>query len=198
MKSTNHAFELCRDLEGFPDGETYDAILNKFPGHLELWLSLIPPDSARFPSEVWFWASLDRVKQFDLLCTDVQWVVCSRRLLEALRAVGPFPHAAIPAHFREVDQGDDATLEGDFFVLVITEPTDALDYDACEFAYEDDGAVDWVEAWAFKQPPSGLPPVFKVAEDKGPLLVSAPAAAVITKGPFAGIELVPQHRIGGL
>ncbi len=189
------AFELFADFSEVSD-ETHDAVLATFPGHEELWLQTIPPQTAKLPDEVWFWASLERARHLDFLRTDVGWVVCSRRMLESLRKVGTFPHQAIPAHLREADQDRDGTLEGEFVVLAVTQATDALDLQASDLARRADGSIRWVRKWAFKKPPGGLPPVFRVNEDESRLLISQAAKTALETAGFKGIEIKPRNRIG--
>jgi hypothetical protein len=195
-KSEPKAFELRVDLTDVEE-ESYDAILGN-PEDRSLLLEAIPLDATDLPNEVWFWASLNRVKDLDLVHNDVGWKICSRRLLEALEAIGPFPHRAIPVHFKEAREGLTGTLEDQFVVLVITEATDAVDMERSKVEYDEDGSVLFVKKWHFRAPRGGLPPVFKVELHSGLFLLSETAAQALKKRKFKGVTITPQEKIGHL
>jgi hypothetical protein len=81
-------------------------------------------------------------------------------------------------------------------VLGFTETVDALDYARSEFTYRDDGSIRFIKRWCFKEPPGGLPAIFKVKERAGLALISLQARPVLEKGDFKGIRIKPQNKIG--
>lgn len=188
-------FELFNDVTGRA-AKAYDAVLDQSPEYRTLRVRLIHPDIAGLPREVWFWGALDRVRSYDFLLVDQGWTVLSKRMLAALESCGHFAHAVVPAHFKDTRDGADGTLEDEYCVLVITAATDALDLERSIIEYHEDGRVRFIKKWCFKEPPQGIPPLFRVKQNRGPLLLSERAKQVLDGGHFKGIHVLPQEKIG--
>jgi hypothetical protein len=195
--ATEKIFELRYDFTGVAV-EAYDGVLDRFEGCENLMLNITPRDSLpELPNEVWFWGSLARIRKLDFLKVDVRWTVCSKRLLSAVEALGDFPHLTIPAHFVEAAEGKEKqTLEDQYVVLVITEPTDALDVARSKLMHRSDGTVQTVLRYAFHSLPGGIPPMFKVKQDVTALLIAERTKQALEAGGFARIQILPQERIG--
>ncbi|HWA72777.1 MAG TPA: DUF1629 domain-containing protein [Polyangiaceae bacterium] len=187
-------FELRCDMKGRKE-EAYDAVLDQSPEYTSLRFLVIHEGYEPLPNEVWFWGSLDRIRNLDMLLVDVGWTVISKKMLDALEALGPFPHAVIPVQIKDAsDTGE--TLEDQYVVLLVTAETHALDRERSEITYMPNGRIRTVKKWVFKD--MDLPPLFKIPENAGPILLSALAGNALVDGAFKGIHVLPQEKIGRL
>ena len=108
MKHTQPAYKLWPETSHLVDMK-WDASLVKFPGwENTCGLMAIAPHHG--PGPVHFDANLAALEKSDFPVSDVGWPLMSRRMLEVLTSVRPFPHRVIP-----VVMLDDTLPAGDRF-----------------------------------------------------------------------------------
>ena len=78
--------ELFFDTTGRSEG-AYDAVLDQSPEYKNLRLGQLQPSTSGLPNEIWFWGTLDRIRQLDLLMVETGWEVISKRMLKTLETI---------------------------------------------------------------------------------------------------------------
>jgi hypothetical protein len=196
------AFQLGVNAEHLGDDEE-DATLIKFPGWDEP-IGLINTIEPKFPAPILFEANLDTLAVIDYLITDSTWPVMSKRMLETLRSVGPFPHRAIPLVMLDDTVKDQLDANGkprpeaanfDFLAVQITKYTDAFDREQSEYepsAFLTDRAA-FATKLVLKDVP--LPPLFRLDGMPGPLMVSAAARAALDRAGIKGVRYIPLEHV---
>ena len=94
MASADPAYEIFWDAAHLGDYPS-DADLVKFPGWENVcgWQST---DRIEVPNRIFLEANLKALSQIDYPLNDVAWPIMSRRMLDVLLSVGPFPHRLVP------------------------------------------------------------------------------------------------------
>ena len=203
MNDDERAFALEVDGDHLGDDDV-DASLVKFEGSSDLVGLIEDRPLMRLPERICFEANTDTLKQVDYPINDQAWPIMSTRMLGVLRAVGDFPHRAIPLIML------DDTVEGkfdaagpprlgvanhDFVAVQLTSYTDAFDWDRSEYtrsALADDRIL---KAKRLVLTDAPLPPLFRLSARPGPLLVSAAARAALEKAGIGGVRFVQLKYI---
>lgn len=133
--------------------------------------------------------------------------VMSKRMLEVLLSVKPFPHQILPVVIKDwVEQsGDVANIpdNDDFVGVQLTEYVNVFDYKHSvytkqtyteprynEITREEEWFVTDVEEFRFLMPQEGLPPIFRIKESPVDLFISDEARQALKKAGITGTRYV--------
>lgn len=181
------AYEMFWKTEHIKSNEKFDARLVKFPG----WENIVGWLLTReyeLPETIVFEADFSAIRQSDYPFNNVNWPLMSRRMLEALLAVGDFPHRAVPVCLvdetvpvskrRDSNGKMRADVVDDGFVAVqLTSHLDVFDRQRSE--YEADtlfpDEVGIIRKLVLKEPVGGFPPLFRLSAKSNYLFVSEKA-----------------------
>lgn len=191
MSDDDRAFALEHDGEHLGDDQT-DASLVEFEGSDALAGLIDDRPLTRLPERICFEANTATLEKIDYPINDHGWPIMSTRMLDVLRAVGDFPHRAIPLVMLDdtVDPPRPGSANRDFVAVQLTGYTDAFDWDRSEYtrsALADDRVLK-VKKLVLKDAP--LPPLFRLSARPGPLLVSAAARAALEAAGIGGVRFV--------
>jgi hypothetical protein len=195
------AYELRWDLDHFEDYHildwSYDLEMEPFPGIEKADMYDVKPFP--HPSPVIFRAYPDIVNYIDYPYPENHWPVMSKRMYEALRSVGNFPHRVIPVAvvdwrvMRDKWRDKDGRLRDEitnwnYVAVQLTEFADVFDWEKSKYTPHErmPGRVEDVKEYVFKIPPGGLPPLFRIASDRVSLFISAEARAALKAAGVCG------------
>jgi hypothetical protein len=200
------AFWLFWDYSHLVD-DIPDAELVPFEGDDQVagWLSV---RTIEVPSRIYFEANFAALGQTDFPVNNVTWPLMSRRMADALLAVGRFPHRLVPVVMLDdtvpSDKRFDASGEPlpgvanfDYVVLQVLEHLDAFDWERSEYRPHRrlPGRVAEVNKLVLKEPPGGFPPVFRLAVKSSYLFVSATAKQALDKAGITGLDYLTLDKI---
>lgn len=198
------AYLLTHDVARFTRYETdYQADLKIENVPLSDRLDIFGEKPFAAPNPVIYRGYPPIVKAVDFPVTDNSWTVVSRRMLDALKAVGDFPHLEFPVVILDSreprdrwfngngDLRDDLTLKN-YAAIQLTEHLDIFDFEKSKYARDEDFPeyVGDVREYVFKIPHDGLPPIFHVKGVFVKLFVSHEARRQLKKAKITGIEYV--------
>lgn len=182
-----------------------DAWLQKFPGY-ENQLPALTRDM-QLPERVVFNAIFDVIETSDFPINDVGWTLMSRRMLDVLVSLGPFPHKAHPVVMRDCKvirfENGKSVLSGKedhrFVCVQLLEHLDLFDWDNSDYDPHPrmPNYVDWVRHLALRKPPNGFPPLFRISASVSPLFVSAAGKAALEAADIRGVEYIDSRAYSG-
>jgi hypothetical protein len=200
------AYALEADFSHLGDDET-DARLVKFPGAEKVG-GLQSTRPVVVPERILFEANRKTLANVDYPINDLAWPIMSRRMLEALLAAGPFPHRAIPLVMlddtvptaRRLDEsGHPRPGVGDdrFVAVHLLEHTDALDLERSTYEPHGflPGRMSMITRVVLKEPPGGLPPLFRLFAKPTVLFVSAAGRRALEAAGIGGVVFRPLEKV---
>jgi hypothetical protein len=193
------AYRLMHDSKHLKTNDD-DAILMPFEGQ-DYVCGWVGTEYCQVPNPVLFEANFQVTRQSDYPCNDVNWPLMSPRMLEVLSGVGDFPHRRIPV--RLVDRSTSGSrrylpdgslrpevLDDRFVALQLTEHIDVVDWERSTFRPRRSNPNGvWFSKLVVREPPGGLPPLFRIAAEPM-LLVSAAARRALEGGGIIGITFM--------
>jgi hypothetical protein len=123
------------------------------------------------------------------------WPIMSKRMLEALLSVRDFPHQAIPIVMLDAFTPIEFEENHDYVAVQLLEHQDVFDWE--KSIYERDpeltNGVDSLEKLVLKEPPEGLPSLFRVTTTplSNKLYVSPEGKAALEAAGIRGVNFVP-------
>jgi hypothetical protein len=156
------------------------------------------------PDSIVFKGALSLIRHSDYPYTNNSWPVMSQRMYETLLAVRPFPHRVIPVRVVDSDawnpqrcldafgRGRTDLTSSNYLAVQLTEFSDVFDWQRSTYTMDDEypGWIGNVREYVFKVPPSGLPPLFRIACDRTVLFISAEARAALKAAGVCGTEYI--------
>jgi hypothetical protein len=188
-----------------PNGE-HDVRLVKFPNSAAV-AGFMSARERKLPERIYFVANLMTLEWNDFPANDAHWPLMSLRMLEVLESVGSFPHRRIPVIMVDSkarnpldDSGhprDGVATDEGFVAVQLTEHLDAFDWDDSEYVRSRIAAnmVMKVTRLVLKEPPSGYPPLFRLAAKPQHLLITAAAREALEKAGVQGVVFWDIDRI---
>jgi hypothetical protein len=179
--------------------EEFDAALLRFDGWERLagWIGTEPHP---VPEPVVFEANVSITRRSDYPRNDVRWPLMSDRMLATLRAVGEFPHRAVPACL--IDDTVPAAARKDaagawrsdildprFSIVQLLEHIDPVDWERSTFRRSriDPSTVMRFSKLVLTRPSDGLPPLFRLTAKCDDLFVSAAAREALVSAGVRGV-----------
>jgi hypothetical protein len=206
LSSADMPFELSRDLSHLVDVDS-DAFLLRFPGSENIagWLLTRSYD---LPERIYFEADLETLAWNDYPSNNVNWPLMSRRMLDVLLSVAPFPHRFIPVVMLDYRLKWDERFGPDgapkpeaadyrFSAVQLTEHMDAFDWEHSEYIrdkYLPDRTAG-ISKLVLKEPPGGFPPLFRLAAAPSSLFISAPAKRDLEEAAVRGVQFSPLDTV---
>lgn len=200
------AYDMLHDSK-HPKRTGDDATLVPFQGQDQV-CGWVGTRICQVPTPVLFEANFEFTRTSDFPCNDVDWPIMSPRMIEGLSGIGDFPHRLIPV--RLVDRSTSGStrylpdgslrpevVDDRFAAIQLTEHIDVVDWDRSTFTRRrsnPNGA--WFDKLVLREPPSGLPPLFRIAADASMLLVSAEARRRLEEAGIVGITFMPLPGAG--
>jgi hypothetical protein len=189
-------------------GLTYDVWINvgAFPEHEYVEFTEIPPPGRdiycwdidhihTLPNPVLFFGLMAYLPFLDYPYIENRWPIVSQEMFEVLTSVKDFKYKAYPTVIRHSNEAMHPYEPIDNFVILQTlEFLDAFDFDKSEYVMDEEliGHVEKAEKVVIKEPPGGLPPMFRLKAQEFHLYVSAAAKeALEAAGKDRGIRFVP-------
>lgn len=143
------------------------------------------------------------VKGIDFPYPDNGWTVVSLPMYEVLRAVGDFPHRALPTVVIDcqVPPNDRLDSKGQpraeiiidrFITIHLTTHLPIFDFEKSVYTRPSVNLPDLleIEEYVFKIPPHGLPPLFRLAADPTPLFISREARMRLKTAQISGTRYI--------
>lgn len=168
-------------------------MFQKYDGYAGYELDFTEPFT--HPAPLIYKGYLDVVRHIDYPYPDNMWSVMSRRMLKALLSVGDFPHQAVPVAIETVDpvnlpkQANETIT--DYFAVQLKTHLNIFDYEKSRY-YRDEEEPDRLDVreYAFKVPPEGLPPLFKISADNFQTFISAEARRALKEAKITGTRYI--------
>lgn len=197
--ATDTTFSLFWDTSHLVDVED-DAFLVRFPGSENIagWLLT---RSYELPERIYFEADFESLTWNDYPSNSANWPLMSRRMLDVLLSVGPFPHRLIPVvmlDYRlkwEERFGPDGNPKPEaadyrFSAVQLTEHLDAFDWERSEYIRDQrfPDEVFHLSKLVVKEPSEGFPPLFRLSAAPGSLFVSAAAKRALEVAGIRGVR----------
>lgn len=201
------AYRLMHDSKHLKANDG-DAILAPFDGW-EYVCGWVGTEHCEVPSPVLFEANFKVTRQSDYPCNDVNWPIMSPRMIEVLSDVGDLPHRFIPVRLvdrttagsrRYLPDGNlrPEVVDDRFAALQLTEHIDVVDWERSTFRPRRSNPNGvWFSKLVVREPPGGLPPLFRLAAEPM-LLVSAAARRALEKAGIVGatfMSIPGAHQI---
>ncbi|MEZ4221832.1 MAG: hypothetical protein R3B13_12945 [Polyangiaceae bacterium] len=119
-----------------------------------------------------------------------QWPVFSRRVMAVLEGLGAFPHRTVSVTVE--DEAGGSALRDHFVAVHLSTHDVHFDREHAIFETNEDDPdeIEEVTRWRFEVPPSGLPPLFRVAEHDVNVFVSKAAKEALEPLGLDGLELI--------
>jgi hypothetical protein len=173
----------------------YDVELIPFDGSENISTAMCRyPEPIEFPNPVLFQGLLSTVRQTDYPITaGEEFPLFSKRMVEVLESVGPFPHNVLPTRIIDgvvrpsLSNGDErydseGNLRPEYYtdnyvLLQITEYLDAMDLERSEYEEYDEelNLVVFVDKFVFKDIGREYPPIFRLTHSPVDLFISEAA-----------------------
>jgi hypothetical protein len=198
------AYELDWELDHFEDFHikdwSHDLVIEPFPGMKRAEIDEIEPFP--HPNPVIYTAYRDITDYIDYPYTNNGWPVMSKRMYEALLSVGHFPHRIIPVaviDWRILEEWYDAQgklrdeiTNWNYVAVQLTEHADVFDWEKAVYQADPDmpERPGSVSQYAFRVPPGGLPPLFRIKNHSVRLFVSAEARAALKAAGVCGTQYI--------
>jgi hypothetical protein len=219
----NHDLDRFQD-ENFdgPEAYAYDCwLMNQFPGWKEIKSGFYAPvpitltgergavvreqglderwyvTETRMPEQIRFEGDAGVSQGIDYLYAKTGWSIMSKRMLNVLLSIRPFPHQAIPVVIEdcrvmpsEAGWKRASTVNGDYVILQLLEHLDALDLENSVYYHNVARKASNIEKSVFREPEGGFPPIFRlsVAGARVPLYVSAEAKTALEVAGVTGVS----------
>ena len=134
----------------------------------------------------------------DYLHTEPRLPVISKRMLSVLRSIQDFPHQVIPVVIEDVEatKGNwferSGKVNNDYVALQLLEQLDILDREKSIYKVRSSNpnAVGRIKKLVLKVPPQGLPPIFRITDNRTYLYVSPEAKTALEEAEITGIRFV--------
>ena len=203
--NTEQAYELKCNLdrfEGYGEGEyEYDAELteNKSGNSIERRL-FYKPEPINIDSEIRLESILSMLEGIDYLYTKPKLPIMSKRMLYVLKAIGDFPHQALPVSIEDAAlpegqlYGRSGKTNHNYVAVHILEHLDIFDRENSIYKPSGIGSnrVRVAKKLVLHEPEGGLPPLFKLSVMPGYLFVSPEAKLALEESGITGIDFIPK------
>jgi hypothetical protein len=153
--------------------------------------------------------------QSDFLNNDLLWKIISKRALYILRSVGEFAHKAIPLKIFDYQLKDNISsyldredlsseiCNEDYVALQLLENLDVVDLENSEFEEldPDDPVPPRITRLVLREPPSGFPPVFRLAQNPNfstsflDIYLSKTAKVALEESGIKGVSFISEEGI---
>ena len=201
------AYKLSKDLDRVEEIDGWEAQgsadvlvigeLAKRDGFERLFYKPEPIDSI---NEIRMEGAHIQIEGLDYIVTNPDLPVMSKRMLSVLESVGYFPHQTISVTIEDtvLVTGTDGKLQPsgkintDYVAVQLLEQLDIFDrkksiYEPSFINPNDVGDIDKL---VLKVPPQGLPPIFRIKDNRTYLYVSPEAKAALEEAGITGIRFV--------
>jgi hypothetical protein len=207
---THQAYQLSHDSshrEGYGETELpdYDAwLITDIPGSKDFNGGFWRPQQLEPPRQVEFMCVWEFLQIHDLSRTRVTdypynregWPIMSKRMLEALLSVREFPHQVIPIVMLS-DHADSDEKNYEFVAVQLLEHQNVFDWEKSIYEPHSEKLNRFkfgsLEKLVLKDPPGGLPPLFRIATTplQTDLYVSAEGRTALEAIGIRGVNFVP-------
>jgi hypothetical protein len=146
------------------------------------------------PVPVPFVGLIAYLPDLDYPYNDNRWPIISPDMLKVLESVRDFRHCVYPTIINDSSTDDPPGVNESFLILQTLEFLDAFDFDKSEYVMhpEVEGVADKASKIILKEPPKGLPPMFRLNVREDLLFVSAAAKeALEAAGRDRGVDFIP-------
>ena len=201
------AYKLSKDLDRVEEIDGWEAQgsadvlvigeLAKRDGFERLFYKPEPIDSI---NEIRMEGAHIQIEGLDYIVTNPDLPVMSKRMLSVLESVGYFPHQTISVTIEDtvLVTGTDGKLQPsgkintDYVAVQLLEQLDIFDrkksiYEPSFINPNDVGDIDKL---VLKVPPQGLPPIFRIKDNRTYLYVSPEAKTALEEAGITGIRFV--------
>ena len=145
---------------------------------------------------------LSDLENLDYILTSPDLPIMSKRMLSVLESVKDFPHQVIPVVIRDtrtilgvVDRphGRSDRVNTDYVAVQLLEQLDIFDREKSiyEPSFINSNKVGFVDKLVLKVPEEGLPPIFRITDNRTYLYVSPEAKTALEEAGITGIRFVP-------
>ena len=206
-ESLQQAYELNQNLdriEGFDEWEMLGSAdvlivgeLAKRDGFERLFYKPEPIESIE---EIRTEGAHIQIEGLDYIVTNPDIPVMSKRMLSALESVRDFPHQTIPVKIEDtvliIDEDGNFQPSGkvntDYVAVQLLEQLDIFDREKSTYkpSVVNPDKVGFVNKLVLKVPPQGLPPIFRIKDNRTYLYVSPEAKIALEEAGITGIRFV--------
>ena len=135
----------------------------------------------------------------DYLHTEPRLPIISKRMLSVLENVRDFPHQVIPVVIEDIEMSSFGDLDRsgkvntDYVAVQLLEQLDIFDRENSVYSLSSiiPNRVSHIEKLVLEVPESGLPPIFRIKDNRTYLYVSPEAKAALEEAGITGIRFVP-------
>ena len=207
IKWDDEIYEMLKDPITWPgDSDNYAPL-----GIIDIRTELLD-----LPESIVFEFVSEELDELDYPHTDVHWPIMSRRMLDALLAVGDFPHQLYPVIMRhkkyppEMNLGNyyrpellDGTESHNYFAVQLTSHIDCFDFQNSVYKHSEvigrDSTKLWIDKLALIEPEGGFPPLFRVATlpARENLYISSAAKTALQEANITGVEFWDAENFYG-
>lgn len=198
------AYEIDWDMTHLRS-DVYDASLVRFEGW-EYVVSWYTTRHVAVPEVIDFLADFSITQHSDFPCNDENWPLMSSRMIQIIRGVGDFPHRVIPVRLinRDVPRSKRHRRDGSlrpevvddrFAAVQLLQHIDVVDWQQSEFVRSqvNPEKVSHFDKLVLREPPGGLPPLFRVPANVGHLFASVATYEALQAAGTRGVELQPVY-----
>ena len=169
----------------FANNENFDRIFYK-------------PEMINSFSEIAMEGLMSDFEEIDYLHTEPRLPIMSKRMLSVLRSVGDFPHQAIPVTIRDMQMASGSFTErsgrvnNDYVAVQLLEQLNIFDREKSVYKprSSNPNAIGRIRKLVLKVPEEGLPPIFRITDNRTYLYVSPEAKAALEEAEITGIRFV--------
>ena len=174
-------------------------VIDEFTNAHKLRRAFYKPKPIDSVNEIQMEGLMSDFEGIDYLYTEPDLPLMSKRMLSVLRSVRDFPHQAIPVSIRDTEaaKGDWLRRSGkvstNYVAVQLLKQLDIFDREKSVYEpnFINPDNVGRIEKLVLKVPEKGLPPIFRITDNRTYLYVSPEAKVALEEAGITGIRFVP-------
>lgn len=204
-----NVYIIKKDMKHVSDAEV-DAFVVPFDKSNFYPSLLMGIDEFDHPEKVYLRGDFETLNLTDYLVTDLNIPFFSRKFIDLLKSLGPFPHRTISCGITDFtidieDSYDDfensvikpgIEVNDDFEILHLLDVLDILDRSNSDYTAKkrDPNQIIKIRKYAFNKPDGGFPPIFRLKDQEMSLFITESVKNELDAAGIKGIryEKVPQ------
>ena len=204
---TQQAYELDQNIDRTEDyapewieewGVVDAKVIGELSNQENLDRAFYKPEPINSFSEIRMEGLMYHFEGIDYLYTRPLLPVMSKRMLSVLRSVRDFPHQVIPVTIEDTEVTFDSLPESsgrvstDYVAVQLLEQLNIFDREKSiyEPGIVNPNKVGFIDKLVLKVPEEGLPPIFRITDNRTYLYVSPEAKAALEEAEITGVNFV--------
>ena len=199
------AFELNRNLERIEEIDGWEAqgaadtiVIGELANRENLERFFYRPELIDSFNEITMEGLLAELENLDYILTRPDLPIMSKRMLSVLESVKNFPHQTVPVVIRDTEAAADSLIEKsgkvstDYVAVQLLEQLNIFDREKSiyEPGIVNPNKVGFIDKLVLKVPEEGLPPIFRITDNRTYLYVSPEAKTALEEAGITGIRFV--------